>query len=114
MDCFIPHKLATHVVFCTYVSANVLLKCVRKLSTDLRKLGWPGFWLFGIGFDPCGALLEGAEYPFGRGGAAGSLEAIAMSMILSCPHPPRYVLRQSSRDRVVVLFGGFVASGCLG
>jgi hypothetical protein len=45
--------------------------------------------LFGIGFDPCGALLDGPAYPFGRGCAAGSLEAMAMSMMLSCLHPPR-------------------------
>jgi hypothetical protein len=82
---------------------------MRESSTNLLKLGWPGVWLFGIGLEPCGALPDGPAYPFGRGCAAGSLEAIAMSMVLSCTHPPLSVLRQCSRDRAEVQDCVFVA-----
>ncbi len=61
--------------------------------------------MFGIGFDPCGALPEGPPYAFGRGGAAGSLEAMAISMMLSCPHPLQSMRLRSSSGRAAILCG---------
>jgi hypothetical protein len=39
-----------------HLQVSIYLIAMRIPVTYLRKLGWPGVWLLGIGFVPCGGL----------------------------------------------------------